>query len=144
MTTRLNPYLGFRDNAREAMDFYQSVFGGDLQRSTFAELHASDDPAEADKIMHSMLVTEGGLTLMAADTPNAMDHTPGNNHSVSLSGDTADDAELRGYWEKLSGSGTVTVPLEQAPWGDSFGMCVDMFGITWLVNIAGAQQAGTP
>jgi PhnB protein len=143
MTTRLNPYLGFRDNAREAMDFYLSVFGGDLQRSTFAELHASDDPAEADKIMHSMLVTDGGLTLMAADTPNAMDYTPGNNHSVSLSGDTADDAELRGYWEKLSGSGTVTVPLEQAPWGDSFGMCVDKFGITWLVNIAGAQQAGT-
>ena len=139
MTTKLNPYLGFRDNAREAMEFYRSVFGGDLTTSTFAELHASEDPAEADKIMHSMLETSAGLTLMASDTPNSMDYTPGNNHSVSLSGD--DDAELRGYWEKLAGDGTVTMPLEVAPWGDSFGMCVDKFGITWLVNIAGAPQA---
>lgn len=142
MTTLLNPYLGFRDDARQAMEFYQSVFGGQLDLSTFAELHASEDPAEADKIMHSMLVTEGGLTLMASDTPNAMDYTPGNNHSISLSGGGEDDAELRGYWDKLSGSGTVTMPLEMAPWGDSFGMCVDKFGITWLVNIAGEQQAG--
>lgn len=135
MTTRLNPYLGFRDTARQAMDFYQSVFGGELTRSTFGEFHASDDPAEQEKVMHSMLSTDGGLVLMAADTPNSMEYTPGNNHSVSLSGE--DEAELRGYWEKLSAGGTVTVPLEPAPWGDSFGMCVDQFGVTWLVNIAG-------
>ncbi len=133
MTTRLNPYLSFRDNAREAMDFYHSVFGGELTRSTFGEYHASEDPAEQDKIMHSMLVSENGLVLMAADTPNSMEYTTGNNHSVSLSGE--DDAELRGYWEKLSASGSVTVPLEKAPWGDSFGMCVDGFGVPWLVNI---------
>ena len=135
MTTRLNPYLSFRDTAREAMGFYQSVFGGELTRSTFAEFHASDDPAEQDKIMHSMLVTDGGLTLMAADTPNRMEYTPGNNYSISLSGE--DEAELRGYWDKLTDGGTVTMPLEQAPWGDTFGMCVDRFGVTWLVNIAG-------
>ena len=133
MTTRLNPYLGFRDSARAAMDFYQSVFGGELTRSTFGEFHASQDPAEQDKVMHSMLVTDGGLALMAADTPNSMEYTPGGSHSVSLSGE--DDAELRGYWEKLSASGAVTVPLEKAPWGDSFGMCVDGFGVPWLVNI---------
>ena len=138
MTTRLNPYLSFRDNARDAMDFYHSVFGGELTRSTFGEYHASEDPAEQDKIMHSMLVTEGGLALMAADTPNAMDNTPGTNFSVSLSGE--DEAELRGYWEKLSKGGTVTVPLEKAPWGDSFGMCVDKFGINWMVNIAGSPS----
>jgi PhnB protein len=138
VTTRLNPYLSFRDNAREAMDFYHSVFGGELTRSTFGEYHASEDPAEQDKIMHSMLVTDGGLALMAADTPNAMDNTPGTNFSVSLSGE--DEAELRGYWEKLSAGGTVTVPLEKAPWGDSFGMCVDKFGINWMVNIAGTPS----
>lgn len=138
MTTRLNPYLGFRDNARAAMDFYQSVFGGELTRSTFAEFHASEDPAEQDKVMHSTLVTDTGLVLMAADTPNRMDYSPGSNtHSVSLSGDAADEAELRGYWEKLSDGGTALAPLEQAPWGDTFGMCVDKFGVTWLVNIAG-------
>lgn len=139
MSTRLNPYLGFRDTARQAMDFYQSVFGGELTRSTFGEFHASEDPAEQDKIMHSMLTTQGGLTLMAADTPNSMDYTPGNNHSVSLSGE--DEAELRGYWDKLSDGGTVTVPLEKAPWGDTFGMCTDKFGVSWLVNIAGAQSS---
>ncbi len=137
MSTRLNPYLGFRDTARQAMDFYQSVFGGELTRSTFAELHASEDPADQDKIMHSMLTTEGGLTLMAADTPNSMGYTPGTSHSISLSGE--DEAELRGYWDKLSDGATVTVPLEKAPWGDTFGMCTDKYGVAWLVNIAGAQ-----
>ena len=138
MTTRLNPYLGFRDTAREAMEFYRSVFGGDLTISTFAELQASEDPAEQDKVMHSMLTTENGLTLMASDTPNSMEFTPGTNYSVSLSGD--DDAELRGYWEKLSDGGTVTMPLDKAPWGDSFGMCVDKYGVSWLVNISGGQS----
>lgn len=137
MSTHLNPYLGFRNTAREAMDFYQTVFGGELTRSTFAEFHASQDPAEQDKVMHSMLTTDRGLVLMAADTPNSMDYSPGNNYSVSLSGE--DDAELRGYWDKLSAGGRVTVPLEQAPWGDSFGMCVDKFGVSWMVNIAGTS-----
>ena len=133
MPTRLNPYLSFRDNARQAMEFYQTVFGGELTLSTFAEMHASEDPSEQDKIMHSMLVSQNDLVLMGADTPISMEYTAGNNHSVSLSGE--DDAELRGYWEKLSASGAVTVPLEKAPWGDSFGMCVDGFGVPWLVNI---------
>jgi PhnB protein len=123
------------------MDFYQSVFGGELTRSTFAEFHASDDPAEQDKIMHSMLTTGGGQVLMASDTPNSMDYTPGNNYSISLSGD--DDAELRGYWEKLSAGGTVAMPLAQAPWGDTFGMCTDRFGVSWLVNIAGPGSPGS-
>jgi PhnB protein len=139
MTSRLNPYLGFRDNASEAMDFYQSVFGGQLDKSTFAEFQASEDPAEKDKIMHAMLTTPSGFTLMAADTPASMPYNPGDNYSVSLSGDS--DEELRGYWEKLSDGGTVRVPLEKAPWGDSFGMCTDKFGVSWLVNISGKPES---
>ena len=137
MTTNLNPYISFRDNAKEAMTFYQSVFGGELTQSTFAEFHASEDPAESDKIMHSALKTGNGLLLMAADTPNSMDYSPGNNISVSLSGD--DEAELRGYWDGLVDGGTVTVPMEKAPWGDIFGMLTDKFGIAWLVNVSGEQ-----
>ncbi len=137
MSIQLNPYLNFRDTARQAMDFYQSVFGGELTRNTFAEFHASEDLAEQDKIMHSMLTTDSGLTLMAADTPNSMEYTPGTNYSISLSGD--DDAQLRDYWAKLSADGTVTMPLDVAPWGDTFGMCVDKFGVSWLVNISGPQ-----
>lgn len=136
MTTRLNPYLGFRNTARDAMEFYQSVLGGELTLNTFAEFQASQDPEEKDKIMHSQLVTDNGMWLMAADTPNGMEYTPGSSHSLSLSGE--DEAELRGYWDKLVQGGTVTVPLEPAPWGDSFGMCIDKFGVTWMVNIAGS------
>lgn len=136
MPTRLNPYLGFRDNARDAMTYYQSVFGGELTMSTFGEFQASEDPSEQDKIMHAMLTTESGVVLMGADTPNSMSYNPGETFSVSLSGE--DEAELRGYWERLSGDGTVTVPFEPAPWGDTFGMCTDKFGVPWLVNAAGA------
>lgn len=138
MPTRLNPYLGFRDTARQAMEFYRSVFGGELTVSTFGDFHASDDPAEQDKVMHSQLETPGGLVLMAADTPNRMPYTPGDTFSVSLSGGAHADAELRGYWEKLVDGGTVLEPLAVAPWGDAFGMVKDRFGTTWLVNIAGA------
>jgi PhnB protein len=139
MSTRLNPYLSFRDSAREAMDFYRSVFGGELTVSTFGEFQASEDPSEQDKVMHSMLVSDGGLVLMAADTPNSMEYRPGTNFAVSLSGE--DDAELRGYWDRLSADGTVAMPLNQAPWGDMFGMCTDKFGVSWLVNISGQQPS---
>ncbi len=138
MTVRLNPYLNFRDNARKAMDFYQSVFGGELVLNTFADFQASDDPAESDKIMHGMLETEDGLVLMGADTPNSMEYTPAAGFSVSLSGD--DDATLRRHWDALSDGGTVALPLETAPWGDTFGMCIDRFGISWMINITGTQS----
>jgi PhnB protein len=137
MATHLNPYLSFRDNAREAMEFYKGVFGGTLTMSTFAEYHASEDPGEADKIMHSMLEAPNGVTFMAADTPNGMEHVPGRNVSMSLSGE--DEAELRGYFDKLAEGGTVEMPLEQAPWGDTFGMLTDRFGIHWMVNVSAAQ-----
>jgi len=137
MTVRLNPYLSFRDTARPAMEFYHSIFGGELTLNTFAELHASEDPDEQDKVMHGMLESENGLVLMGADTPNSMDHAPGAGFSISLSGD--DDRELPGYWNALSAGGTVSVPLEPAPWGDSFGMCLDRFGVNWMINIAGTE-----
>jgi PhnB protein len=129
----LNPYLSFRDNAREAMTFYHSVFGGELTVSTFADFHASTDPTEQHKIMHSQLESPDGLVLMGADTPEGMEYRPQAGVSVSLSGD--DEARLRGYWERLSEGGSVTVPFEKAPWGDTFGMCVDRFGTSWMVNV---------
>ncbi|WP_447008192.1 VOC family protein [Saccharothrix isguenensis] len=134
MASRLNPYISFAGNAREAMEFYESVFGGNLVLSTFGEYGASDAP-ESGKIMHGMLETPSGYTLMGADTPPGMPHNPGDNITISLSGDDAD--QLRGYWERLCDGGTVTMPLEKQVWGDEFGACQDKFGISWMVNIAG-------
>ena len=136
MSVTLNPYLNFRGNAREAIEFYHSVFGGDLAVSTFADFQAAQDPSENDLVMHAQL--DGpGLTLMAADVPNRMDYSGFGGFSVSISGD--DDATIRGYWDKLAEGGTITQPLEVASWGDAFGMLVDRFGVSWLVNIAGER-----
>ena len=138
MATTLNPYLSFRDTAREAMTHYHSVFGGELTMSTYGEFHASDDPAETDKIMHAQLLGDNGLTLMGSDTPNSMAFEAGTSFSVSLSGE--DDEQLRRFWNELSAGGTIAMPLEQAPWGDSFGQFTDRFGVNWLVNIGGAAS----
>ena len=134
MTSRLNPYISFDGNARQAMEFYKDVFGGTLAVSTFGEFGAPDAEG-ADKIMHAMLESDNGFTLMGSDTPPGMEHNPGTNIAVSLSGDDGD--LLRGYWAKLSGGGSVSVPLEKQMWGDEFGACTDQFGISWMVNIAG-------
>jgi PhnB protein len=133
----LNPYIAFSDNARQAMEFYREVFGGELAVNTFGESGAAA-PGEEDKIMHAQLETPAGYTLMASDTPSGMQRSEGSAISVSLSGDDAD--ELRGYFAKLSEGGSVVMPLEKQMWGDEFGMCVDRFGITWMVNIS--QPAG--
>ncbi|MGN5240356.1 MULTISPECIES: VOC family protein [unclassified Rhodococcus (in: high G+C Gram-positive bacteria)] len=138
MTTRLNPYISFRDNARDAIEFYKTVFGGELDISTFGEGQPTGDAAVDSKVMHAMLTTDSGFVLMASDTPPGMDHTPGNNYSISLSGD--DESELRGYWNELVAGGTEALPLEKAPWGDSFGMCIDKFGVQWMVNISGSPD----
>jgi PhnB protein len=136
MATRLNPYISYAGNAREAMEFYERVFGGTLTLNTFGEF-GEQDSGHADQIMHGMLETDGGLTLMGADTPPGKEHDPGSNFAVSLSGDDA--VELRGYWEKLCDGGDVSVPLERQMWGDEFGMCTDRFGVDWMVNIAQPQ-----
>ncbi|MFF8195330.1 VOC family protein [Streptomyces bobili] len=136
MASRLNPYISFGGDARQAMEFYKEVFGGTLVLNTFGEFGQQDAP-QADQIMHAMLETPSGFTLMASDTPPGMNVTRGDNISVSLSGDDA--AALRGYWEKLSAGGSVSVPLEKQMWGDVFGMCTDRFGIPWMVNISESQ-----
>jgi len=134
MATRLNPYLNFDGNAREAMEFYQSALGGKLDIATFGEY--GDEGPSKDGVMHANLETASGFTLMASDTPPGMPLDQGASVSISLSGDDVD--ELRGYWEKLSEGAQVTMPLEKQMWGDEFGMLTDRFGIQWMVNIAGS------
>jgi PhnB protein len=136
MATRLNPYLSFNGDARQALEFYREVLGGTLTLNSYGDFGQGDAP-HADLIMHGMLETPGGLTLMGADNPPGMEVPQGSPFSVSLSGDDAD--ELRGYWERLSEGGSVSVPLERQMWGDEFGMCTDRFGVPWMVNIGSPQ-----
>ncbi|MDN5795372.1 MAG: VOC family protein [Intrasporangium sp.] len=137
MSSRLNPYISFGDNAREAMEFYQGVFGGDLTISTFGEFGDKDAPG-ADGVMHAFLETPSGFALMASDTPPGMSRTVGDTIMISLSGDDGD--ELRGYWQKLSEGGTISMPLEKQMWGDEYGALQDRFGVSWMVDIVAQQQ----
>ena len=129
----LNPYLNFDDNTREAMEFYQSVFGGELKMNTFGEFGMQDSP-QADQIMHAQLETESGYTLMASDTPPGMPYNPGDTITISLSGD---EEVLRDHFNALAEGGKIGTPLEKQMWGDEYGDLVDKFGVSWMVNLGG-------
>ncbi|GHH53926.1 VOC family protein [Lentzea cavernae] len=133
MATRLNPYLSFDGQARQALEFYHSVFGGELKMNTFGEFGVQDTP-QADQIMHGQLETEAGYTIMAADTPPGMEHRSGSSITVSLSGD---EEVLRQYFNALAEGGKVGTPLEKQMWGDEYGDLVDKYGISWMVNLGG-------
>jgi PhnB protein len=138
MQSKLNPYISFDGNAREAMEFYKSVFGGQLDISTFGEAGITDHGAKPDGVMHAQLVAENGITLMASDSATGFrEYVAGTNMSLSLSGDN--EEELTGYYNQLADGGKVEQPLEKAPWGDTFGMCIDKYGTFWMVNIAGPK-----
>jgi len=137
MASLLNPYLSFRDNAREAMEFYHEVFGGELTLSTFGEFGMAEGDS-AGLIMHAQLETPSGFTLMASDTSPGMDYVEGSRITVSLSGDDVD--HLRRWFGRLAEGGTVQMPLEKQIWGDEYGSLVDRFGIPWMANIAVGQD----
>ena len=135
----LNPYLSFKDQAREAMTFYQSVFGGELDISTFGQYEGMvQDPSENDLVMHSQLSTPDGFVLMGADTPSGVEYREPAGISVSVSGD--DEAALQAYWNALSEGGTVVMPFETPPWGGRFGMLTDRFGIDWMLALNAPPQ----
>lgn len=136
MASRLNPYLSFpAGTAREAGEFYHSIFGGSYEVTTFGQF-GPPPGMEADWVMHSMLETPDGFTLMVSDTPPQMNRTAGDNVTVSVSGDDAE--KLRGYWTALSDGAVVHAPLETQMWGDEFGSLTDRFGVPWIFDIMGA------
>jgi PhnB protein len=118
------------------MEFYRSVFGGELVLNSFGDF-GNADPAVADKVMHAQLETDAGFTLMGSDTMPDMPYSPGTTMTVSLSGDDTD--MLHDYWSKLSEGATVTMPLDKQVWGDEFGQLTDRFGVPWMVNISQPQ-----
>ena len=134
MKSKLNPYISFDGNAREAMEFYKSVFGGELKLSSFAEMGGAPEGIDPSKIMHAVLTADNDITIMAADTATGMrEFVAGTNISLSLSGDN--EQELTDYYNKLADGGKIESPLKKESWGDTFGMCIDKFGTFWMINI---------
>ncbi|WP_425955967.1 VOC family protein [Xylanimonas sp. McL0601] len=144
---RLNPYLSFRDNAREALEHYQSVLGGELNISTFGDQPGMPGVSETDAslVMHGQLDTPAGLTLMAADSGSMMPHVPATSGvTVALTGGPDDLDYVRDAYQKLSDGATDTLPFELAPWGDYYGSLTDKFGISWMFDVgAEGADAGT-
>ncbi|MFD2027748.1 VOC family protein [Promicromonospora aerolata] len=137
---KLNPYLSFRSEAKDALDFYQSVLGGELDVSTFGENPMEGMPTpdeDKDLVMHGQLDTSGGLTIMASDTPSFMEYVaPSAGVTVALTGGPDDHDYIKGAFEKLSDGGTPGQPFELAPWGDYYGQLTDRFGISWMFDVA--------
>lgn len=136
MSLKLISYLHFNGNAREAAAFYQSVFGGDLQLSTFAEYASEEMPVsdvDKDKVMNAYLKGDNGVQLMLSDIPSYMEYDDG--HRMSLALNTNDEAQGRALWDKLSAGGTITVDLQKSMWNSIFGMFTDKFGVDWMLDI---------
>ena len=133
MQSQVHAYLHFPGTARQAMEFYHSIFGGQLNISTFKEYGAATDPSEENNVMHAMLEADNGISFMGADVPSAMGQPQGTT-TLTLSGDNQE--ELTGYFDRLAAGGTVQQPLTASPWGDTFGMLTDRYGVDWMVNIA--------
>lgn len=138
MKADLTPYRQFNGNAKEAMEFYQTVFGGELQMMPFSAMHSEEEVGgDGEKIMHAELVVDGQKLLFASDIPRVMQRMKGEDTPLSLTGGAELEEEIRGYWEKLSKGGTVTMPLEAVPWGAVYGALEDHFGTHWMFNIGG-------
>lgn len=135
----INPYLVFHDKCEEAFEFYRSVFGGEfMAKMRFSEM-MPDAGDEADKIMHVALPISDGNVLMGSDNSNNMGGAPTIGNNVSIAIGTSDRGEADKLFSGLSDGGSVTMPMNDAPWGDYFGMFTDKYGFNWMINCREAK-----
>lgn len=141
MTITTTTHLNFRGDARAALDFYRSVFGGRLTAFTYREAHNVQDPSEADQLMWGQVQGDNGIHLMAYDVPARMPYDQGTNSLfVSVRGDDVD--EIRSCWTGLSAGATIVSDLAPAPWGTPlYGMLRDRFGVVWVLDVATGTAA---
>jgi PhnB protein len=139
MTITTTTHLNFRGQAREALAFYQSVFGGNLMLVTHKEIYPSFAPEEADHIAFGQVESAAGFRIMAFDVPASRPYAPGDSALfVSVRGTDGD--ELTSYWNRLADGGTTLQPLAPSAWSPLYGMLKDRFGITWVLDIAVSYQ----
>jgi PhnB protein len=129
---QLNVYLTFNGNCREAMEFYHSCFGGDLEISLFGEMPDGSSAADKDRVMHAN-IRNGEFTLMASDNGSGYPEVI-TGTSISLSLNCTSEEEIDELFGKVAAGGKVTMPLENTFWGAKFGMFTDKFGMPWMMN----------
>lgn len=135
MSVTTTVHLNFRGQAREALEFYQTVFGGHLVVVPHAQSYGTTDPAEADLVGWGQVQSEHGFHVMAYDVPASREYAPGVDPLfVSVRG--TDEDEIRRYWDALVKDGAVKAPLEPSGWAPLYGMLTDKFGVTWVLDIA--------
>ena len=128
-------HLNFRGDARAALGFYQSVFGGALVTVTYAEAGQGENSAEADQVIWGQVVAANGFRIMAYDVPARMAWDAGKiPFFVSVRGDAAE--EIAGYWAALSNGAEIVQPLAPSMWSPLYGMLKDRFGVTWILDVA--------
>lgn len=135
MSIAVTNHLNFRGEARAALEFYKSVFGGDTTILTYKDAHNVQAPAEAEQVMWGQVAAKNGFRVMAYDVPSKQPWEPGKNaFFVSVRGDSTD--EIVAIWEKLAAGATVVVPLAKSGWSPLYGMLKDRFGVTWVIDVA--------
>lgn len=131
-TVNLNAYLYFNGDCREAMEFYQGIFGGELEVITFGEVDNSCPDAMKDSVMHANLMG-GDVEFFGSDNPSP---DPLGTGKITLTLHGTDEQKLRGLFDALSSGGKITMPLEKQVWGDIYGALRDRYDVSWDVNIS--------
>lgn len=135
MSLTATPHINFDDRAREALSWYRTVFGGDLTLATYEDIHAVEQPDQADRIAFGVLATPSGLRIMGYDVQPSKPYDAGSNaFYIALHGTEPD--EIRHIWDALEVGGTVLVPLAPSPFAPLYGMVTDRYGVTWIVDAA--------
>ncbi|ROP72480.1 VOC family protein [Curtobacterium sp. PhB115] len=139
MSIETTTHLNFDGDARAALDFYASVFGGAVTAATYGQMGALDDPAWADRIVFGQVSTDAGLRIMAFDVWPGQPYDQGSNaFYVFVHGDDA--AEIERYWAALSEGAEVRQPLAPSAWAPLAGQLRDRFGVIWQLDVAPASE----
>jgi len=154
MSLTATTHLNFRGDARAALEFYQSVFGGEIAVTTYADLGMPKEAPGAGSVVFGQVATADGFRVLAYDIPGQTDGSPADAGStrredgvtitdqpffVSVEGDSLD--EVQGYWDKLSSGASIVEPLAASAWSAGFGMLTDRFGVTWILGVAAEHSA---
>ncbi|HWE09249.1 MAG TPA: VOC family protein [Solirubrobacteraceae bacterium] len=140
MSVTTTPHVNFRGQARDALEFYRSVFGGEISLATYADIHAVEEPAQADQVAFGRVDAPNGFSIMAYDVQPSKGYDPGENpFYITLQGTAGD--EIQPLWDALAESATtLLIPLGPAPFAPLYGMLTDRYGVTWIVGADAAQD----